>query len=296
MSTVKTNNVQIGQSVTATNNFTWYQPTSPDGTVRLGNGNAGSVTDAITVNSSGNVGIGTPSPGQLLEIRKDQNAATIIKVTNSSTGSGAQARLDLATGTANSYTLLFVQDSSGSPFFQLASGPAITAAYYDMAAHIFRDQGGTERFRIAATTGALTSQPTYDNLAAGSAVVVTSTGLIRRTSSSIKYKKDVEDLDPTLATNAINGLRPVWYRSKNAEGDDKEIWSHLGLIAEEVHEVEPRLVRYRTAEVIYNEDGSTETRELETPEPEDVDYARLSVLLLAKVKELEARIAELEAK
>ena len=62
MSTVKSNTLQLGQSLTATNNFTWYQPSSPDGTVRLGNGNAGSVTDLVTVNSSGNVGIGTSSP------------------------------------------------------------------------------------------------------------------------------------------------------------------------------------------------------------------------------------------
>ena len=64
MSTVKTNNVQIGQSVTATNNFTWYQPSTPDGTVRLGVGNSGATSsDVVTVNSSGNVGIGTSSPG-----------------------------------------------------------------------------------------------------------------------------------------------------------------------------------------------------------------------------------------
>lgn len=62
MSTVKTNNVQLGQSVTATNNFTWYQPASPDGTVRLGNGNSGSVTDLVTLTSAGNLGIGTASP------------------------------------------------------------------------------------------------------------------------------------------------------------------------------------------------------------------------------------------
>ena len=63
MSTVKVLNCQIGQSLTATNNFCWYQPSSPDGTVRLGNGNAGATTlDTITVNSSGNVGIGTSSP------------------------------------------------------------------------------------------------------------------------------------------------------------------------------------------------------------------------------------------
>jgi hypothetical protein len=53
MSTLKTNNVQIGQSGTATNNFTLYQPSSPDGTVRLGNGNSGSVTDVASFTSAG---------------------------------------------------------------------------------------------------------------------------------------------------------------------------------------------------------------------------------------------------
>ena len=55
MSTIKTNNVQIGQSVTATNNFTWYQPASPDGTVRLGNGNSGAVTNLLTIDGTGNL-------------------------------------------------------------------------------------------------------------------------------------------------------------------------------------------------------------------------------------------------
>lgn len=53
MSTLKTNNVQIGQSGTASNNFTWYQPSTPDGTVRLGNGNSGSVTDVASFTSAG---------------------------------------------------------------------------------------------------------------------------------------------------------------------------------------------------------------------------------------------------
>jgi len=55
MSLLKANAVQLGQSITATNNFTWYQPASPDGTVRLGNGNSGSVTDLITVGTTGNL-------------------------------------------------------------------------------------------------------------------------------------------------------------------------------------------------------------------------------------------------
>lgn len=45
--------VQVGNSGTATNNMTWYQPASPDGTVRLGVGNVGVTTsDRITVDST----------------------------------------------------------------------------------------------------------------------------------------------------------------------------------------------------------------------------------------------------
>lgn len=55
MSTLKTNAAQIGQSVTATNNFTLYQPTTPDGTVRLGVGNAGSTSDMLVAKSDGSV-------------------------------------------------------------------------------------------------------------------------------------------------------------------------------------------------------------------------------------------------
>ena len=61
-SLLRTKGVQIGQDNTATNNFTLYQPGVPDGTLRIGNGNSGSTTDALTINSSGNVGIGTTPP------------------------------------------------------------------------------------------------------------------------------------------------------------------------------------------------------------------------------------------
>lgn len=68
MSTVKSKNLQIGTDGTASNNFTIYQPGTPDGTLRVGNGNVGSATDAVTINSSGNVGIGTSSPTAKLDL------------------------------------------------------------------------------------------------------------------------------------------------------------------------------------------------------------------------------------
>jgi len=145
-----------------------------------------------------------------------------------------------------------------------------------------------------AADGSLTSQPTYDQTAAGSNVVVTSAGLIRRTSSSIKYKKDIEDLDPGLVSNAVDNLRPVWYRTKNPVGDDKANWSQIGLIAEEAALVEPRIVRYRTVEVQASGEIRAEVP-LENPEPEDIDYGRLSVLLLAEIQQLKLRISQLES-
>jgi len=68
MSLLKANSVQIGQSATATQNFTLSVPSSPDGTIKLARGNSGATTaDVLTVDASGNVtttlanGIVTPA-------------------------------------------------------------------------------------------------------------------------------------------------------------------------------------------------------------------------------------------
>ncbi len=264
-----------------------------------------SFVDGLFISSAGNVGIGTSAPGVKLDVVGASRASTNYLTQGSalylnaaqSTGGWKQEIIFSSQGTASKWSVGPDMGNTGDNNFFFYS-------HTSSAFHLVIESNGT-----------LTSLPTYNNTAAGSTVVVTSTGLIRRTSSSIKYKKDVESLDPALATNAIEGLRPVWYRTKNAEGDDKATWSHIGLIAEEVHEVEPRLVRYRTAEVIQeqkpvldeagepvlDEEGNptftTERveRELAVPEPEDVDYARLSVLLLAEVQSLRARVAALEA-
>ena len=55
MSTLKVNNLQVGQDSTATNNLTWFQPGSPDGSIRLGSGNAGSATTKFTFDKDGNL-------------------------------------------------------------------------------------------------------------------------------------------------------------------------------------------------------------------------------------------------
>lgn len=68
MSTLKVNNLQVGQDATASNNFTLYQPAVPDGTVRLGVGNSGSVTDALILRNNSELILGTTSTGGALRV------------------------------------------------------------------------------------------------------------------------------------------------------------------------------------------------------------------------------------
>jgi hypothetical protein len=95
MSTVVSKNVQIGADGTASNNFTAYQPAAPDGTLRIGNGNSGSVTDAITLTSAGNVGIGTSSPQVQLHLQSD---APVIRLTDTTANTNAEIFCNSAAG------------------------------------------------------------------------------------------------------------------------------------------------------------------------------------------------------
>jgi hypothetical protein len=62
MSTAIAKNFQVGADPTPANNFTIRQPVTPDGTVRIANGNSGTTTDLVTLTSAGNLGVGTSSP------------------------------------------------------------------------------------------------------------------------------------------------------------------------------------------------------------------------------------------
>ena len=53
MSSLIAKNLQVGSDPTATNNFTIFQPATPDGTLRIGNGNTGITTSLLTINSAG---------------------------------------------------------------------------------------------------------------------------------------------------------------------------------------------------------------------------------------------------
>lgn len=82
MSLLKSNSVQIGQSVTATNNFTLSVPASPDGTIKLARGNSGATTaDVFSVNATGSLIVSKqPAFSAYLSAGQNPTNATYTKV------------------------------------------------------------------------------------------------------------------------------------------------------------------------------------------------------------------------
>ena len=141
----------------------------------------------------------------------------------------------------------------------------------------------------------------YSQSGSGSTVVVTPAGFLRRSSSSIKYKKDVETIESSYSDALLN-CRPVWYREKNSdENTIDSTWGYWGFIAEEVAEIDPRLVHWKDRDVSFDDENQTVTTPCDL-EPEDVAYERFVPHLINLIKRqkeaieaLEARVAAVEA-
>ena len=193
-----------------------------------------------------------------------QAANALTKIAASYGGTGRFFASDGAVGTP-SYT--FTSDTS-SGMAQAATGPYL--------------QFGGNTLLTFAATGALVVPFSYtDTTASAADVNIGPAGTLRRSTSSAKYKRDIETLpyDPV----AFRALRPVTYRSK-VDDDGGRVYG--GLIAEEVH------AAGYTPFVAYNAEGA----------PESVMYPHMVAVLIGalhdaqdKIAELETRVAALEA-
>jgi len=122
---------------------------------------------------------------------------------------------------------------------------------------------------------------------------ITSTPTLRRNSSSIKYKIDVEDLTDEEA-NVVFDLRPVTYKSLCTH--DPETVRYLGFIAEEVANLDPSLVIWLTRKPTgeFDEDGIPIFEDIIPPDPDGFTYDKLSVLLQKIIKRQNDQINSLE--
>jgi hypothetical protein len=138
---------------------------------------------------------------------------------------------------------------------------------------LIEGSGGADNFYVR-DDGEMYSLPTYNRTSAGASNVgIDSAGGFFRSTSSLKYKTDVQDAKHGLAQ--VMQLRPVTYKGKN---DGETVFG--GLIAEEVHE------SGLTEFVQYAKDGT----------PDALAYGNMVSLCIKAIQEQQALINELRAR
>jgi len=80
MSTVKSKKLQVGTDATSSNNFTIYQPATPDGTLRIGVGNADSPTEVGRFTSAGYKPATAPAFSATVSTSQTVTSSTFTKV------------------------------------------------------------------------------------------------------------------------------------------------------------------------------------------------------------------------
>jgi hypothetical protein len=258
---------------------------------------------------TGRVGIGTGIPNAMLHVATvsnetsvlvDNGTATTFLVTYASgetalVGNPASGQL-MAVGTTNDRSLRFVTNSAerlrisntGTVGINVSSNPVDKLTVIGDSTGSgsstvnFRNSGNTELLRIRDDgvffTGGASLSPYNNTTGAAANVHVGASGDLLRSTSSIRYKKDVTDYDKGL--NAVMALRPVYYKDNRTDenrvaGDQ----TYAGLIAEEVHAA--GLGEF----VQYNPKN----------EPDALAYGNMVALLTKAIQELKAELDAVKA-
>jgi hypothetical protein len=115
-------------------------------------------TTAVTVDASQNVGIGTASPAQLLEVKKDQAGSTRIKVTNKTSSGSTTAGLLFENSTSDVAAVQLWDSGSigalaayGLNMENAGAGGANLVASNASGVIRFATGGTTERMRVGNT-------------------------------------------------------------------------------------------------------------------------------------------------
>ena len=231
-------------------------------------------TEAITVDSSQQIGIGTSSPSTALHI-----SGTGV---NDSRATFTRSGISGVVGIVGD-NLLLAGDGSGGGVEFFTNGASRAKFLTDGKLVLGGITPATSVAYSLCTSGRIESDTTYTvTTSNGANLNINSAGLIQRSTSSAKYKTNIETMEDSYADAVLNA-RPVWFNSTASEDTAHPEWGYWGFIAEEIHEIDQRLVFYRE-----DDDGNLE--------PEGVQYDRFIPHLVNLIKRQKQAIETLETK
>jgi hypothetical protein len=219
----------------------------------------------------------TRGPSDVAERARITSGGEFLVGTTSATGK-------FTVNGANSSLVADFIETSGVPYIRVQNGTqlfglGVTASTGWVGAisnHALTFRTNNTECARFDSTGKFFSLPTYNNTtgAAANLGVDSTAGVFYRSTSSLKYKRDVRDYDKGLAT--LMTLRSVYYKGTSERDGDTQ---YAGLIAEEVHDAGlPEFVQYA-------EDGT----------PDALAYGHMVSLLTKAIQEQQAIIQQLQA-
>lgn len=209
------------------------------------------------------------------------NSGSTPAVYSQQSGAGSG---DLFRGVSSAGTTLFSVSSAGavSTTSTLSAASGITCG----GTFTIGTNAISSSTDINLTPGSTADRVIFNNLATTSSsanAVFGSSGGLAKSTSSLRYKTDIQSLAEVSAQHIVDNLRAVQYKSLAAGDSPEDVF--VGLIAEEVAQVAPNLVAY----ALIPEVSETEVV------PDGVAYDRIAVVLLPVVQRQKQQISLLEA-
>ena len=154
MSTVKSKKLQVGTDASASNNFTIYQPATPDGTLRIGVGNADSPTEVGQFNANGY------KPQQPVIFRANRSAAQTISTATYTKVQFNNVDFDTNSNYDNTTNYRFTPTVAG--YYLINSLVSITSATYMVFTNIYKN-GSVYQFSNRQQLGTISGHRAVSN-------------------------------------------------------------------------------------------------------------------------------------
>jgi hypothetical protein len=289
------------------------------GALLFNTASAGTSTERMRINKSGNVGIGTATPTVILDCYKAAYPELRVRSASYTNTFGVDTVGGFGViGSVTNNPFVFTTNSTERMRIDASGGVFINSTALSSTANHWAFSFGNAYAQIGHETGVASTTPftrfVYNAGLIGSITQVGTTSIAYNTTSDYRLK---ENITPIVgAADIVKAMRPATYTFK-ADGT----W-HDGFLAHELQELHPRAVtgskdgmvdeEYEVTpavEATFDDEGVELTPAVDAvmgtrsvPDYQGVDYSKLTPILTAalqealnKIDELTARIEALEA-